>query len=178
MLDILAYVAIALAVVAVVLLAYAATKPDTFRVQRTTGIDAPAERIFPLIANLKSMNTWNPFVEPDPAIKLTYTGPESGKGAAHTWSGNAKVGEGRIEITDAAPPSKIAMQLDMLKPMKARNAVEFTLQPNGSGTTVTWAMSGRQPFIAKLMTIFIDCDRMVGTQFEKGLANLKVTAER
>jgi len=178
MLDILTYVAIALAVVAVVLLAYAATKPDTFRVQRTRGIDAPAERIFPLIANLKSMNTWNPFVEPDPAIKLTYSGPESGRGAAHTWSGNAKVGEGRIEITDVAPPSKIAMQLDMLKPMKARNAVEFTLRPNGSGTTVTWTMSGRQPFIGKLMTIFIDCDRMVGSQFEKGLANLKATAER
>src|SRR5215475_1276901 len=130
MLDILIYVAIALAVVAVVLLAYAATKPDTFRVQRSTGINAPAERIFPLIANLKSMNTWNPFVEPDPAIKIAYSGPDSGKGAAHTWSGNSKVGEGRIEITDAAPSSRVAMRLDMHKPMKAQNAVEFTLQPN------------------------------------------------
>src|SRR5215468_7776941 len=128
MLDILTYVAIALAVVAVVLLAYAATKPDTFCVQRTTGINAPAERIFPLIANLKSMNTWNPFVEPDPAIKIAYSGPDSGKGAAHTWSGNGKVGEGRIEITDAAPSSRVTMRLDMLKPMKASNLVEFTLQ--------------------------------------------------
>jgi uncharacterized protein YndB with AHSA1/START domain len=178
MIEIFTYVAIALVVIAAVLLAYAATKPDTFRVQRSTGINASAERIFPLIANLKSMNTWNPFVDPDPAMKVAYSGPESGKGAAHTWSGNAKVGEGRIEITDVVPPSKIAMRLDMLRPMKAHNAVEFRLQPNGGETTVTWAMSGRQPFIAKLMTIFVDCDRMVGGQFEKGLASLKAIAER
>ena len=178
MLDFLIYIAIALVVVVAALLAYAATKPATFRVQRSTGINAPAERIFPLIVNLKSMNTWNPFVEPDPAIKIAYSGPESGKGAAHTWSGNSKVGEGRIEITDAVPSSSVAMQLDMLKPMKARNAVEFTLQPNGHGTTVTWAMSGREPFIGKLMTLFIDCDKMVGSQFEKGLGKLKAIAER
>jgi uncharacterized protein YndB with AHSA1/START domain len=178
MLEILIYLAIALVVIVAALLAYAATRADTFRVQRSAGIYAPPERIFPLIANLKSMNTWNPFVDPDPAIKIAYTGPESGKGAAHTWSGNSKVGEGRIEITEAVPPSRVAMQLDMLKPIKANNAVEFTLQPNGSETAVTWAMSGRQPFMAKLMTIFIDCDRMVGGQFEKGLASLKAIAER
>jgi uncharacterized protein YndB with AHSA1/START domain len=178
MIDVLIYAVVTLAVVAAALLAYAASKPATFRVQRSTGINAPAERIFPLIANLKSMNTWNPFVEPDPAIKIAYSGPESGKGAAHSWSGNSKVGEGHIEVTDAAPCSRVAMQLDMHKPMKAHNAVEFTLAPNGRTTTVTWAMSGRQPFMAKLMTIFIDCDRMVGSQFEKGLGKLKALAER
>jgi uncharacterized protein YndB with AHSA1/START domain len=177
MIEILIYAAIALVLVVVALLAYAATKPDAFRIQRSTGISAPAERIFPLIANLKSMNTWNPFVEPDPAIKIAYSGPDSGKGAAHTWSGNSKVGEGRIEVTDAVPSSRVAMQLDMLKPMEAHNAVEFTLQPNGKTTTVTWAMSGRQPFMAKLMTIFIDCDKMVGSQFERGLGKLKALAE-
>ena len=177
MIEILIYVAIALAIVVTILLIYAATKPDTFRIQRSTGINAPAERIFPLIANLKSMNTWNPFVEPDPAIKIAYSGPDSGKGAAHTWSGNSKVGEGRIEVTDAVPSSRVAMQLDMLKPMKAHNAVEFTLQPNGKATTVTWTMSGRQPLLAKLMTIFIDCDKMVGSQFDKGLGKLKAIAE-
>jgi len=167
MIDIVIYVAIALVVAVAALLVYAASKPDMFRVQRSTGINAPAERIFPLIANLKSMNTWNPFVEPDPAIKIAYSGPDGGKGAAHTWSGNSKVGEGRIEVTNAAPSSRVAMQLEMLKPMKATNAVEFTLQPNGGTTTVTWAMSGRQPFIGKLMTVFIDCDKMVGSQFER-----------
>jgi len=178
MIDILIYVAIALVVLVVALVAYAATKPDAFRVQRSTGINAPAERIFPLIANLKSMNTWNPFVEPDPAIKIAYSGPDSGKGAAHTWSGNSKVGEGRIEITDAAPSARVTMRLDMLKPMKASNLVEFTLQPTGDSTAVSWAMSGRQPFMAKLMTVFIDCDKMVGSQFEKGLGKLKAIAER
>ena len=177
MVEILLYVVIAMVVVVAGLLAYAARRPDTFRVQRATGINAPAEHIFPLIANLKSMNTWNPFVEPDPAIKIAYSGPDSGKGAAHTWSGNGKVGEGRIEITDAAPSSRVAMRLDMNKPMKAHNAVEFTLQPNGNSTMVTWAMSGRQPFLAKLMTVFIDCDKMVGSQFEKGLGKLKAIAE-
>jgi uncharacterized protein YndB with AHSA1/START domain len=178
MLDILIYIAIAVGVVIVALLVYATTKPDSFRVQRTKEINAPAERIFPLIANLKSMNTWNPFVEPDPAIKIAYSGPDSGKGAAHTWSGNSKVGEGRIEITETAPPSRVAMQLVMVKPMKADNAVEFTLAPNGRGTNVTWAMSGKQPLLGKLMSLFIDCDRMVGSQFEKGLASLKAIAER
>src|SRR5262249_53246168 len=178
MIDILVYVAIALALIVAALLAYAATKPDTFRVQRSTGINAPAERIFPLISNLKSMNTWNPFVEPDPAIKIAYSGPDSGRGAAHTWSGNSKVGEGRIEVTDATPSSRVAMRLDMHKPMKAHNAVEFTLQPNGSATMVTWAMSGRRPFMVKLMSVFIDCDGMVGKEFEKGLGKLKAIAER
>jgi hypothetical protein len=178
MINILIYVAVALILVVAVLLAYAATKPDTFRVQRSTSINAPADHIFPLIANLRSMNTWNPFVEPDPAIKLAYSGPDTGRGAVHTWSGNSKVGEGRIEVTEAAPSSRVAMQLDMFKPMKARNAVEFTLRPNGNATAVTWAMSGRQPFIGKLMTVFIDCDTMVGRQFEKGLGKLKAIAER
>ena len=178
MIDILFYIAIALVLIVAALLAYAATGPDTFRVQRSTGINAPAERIFPLIASLRSMNTWNPFLEPDPAIKLAYSGPDSGKGAAHTWSGNSKVGEGRIEITDAARSSRVAMQLDMVKPMKGSSAVEFTLQPNGNTTTVTWTMSGRQSFIVRLMSVFIDCDKMVGPQFEKGLGKLKAIAER
>jgi len=178
MLDILMYGAIAVAAVIVALLVYAATKPDNFRVQRTKEINAPAERIFPLIANLKSMNTWNPFVEPDPAIKIAYSGPDSGKGAAHTWSGNSKVGEGRIEIIEEAPPARVALRLVMVKPMKADNAVEFTLAPNGGGTNVTWAMSGKQPLLGKLMSLFIDCDRMVGSQFEKGLSSLKAISER
>jgi uncharacterized protein YndB with AHSA1/START domain len=178
MIEILAYIAIALAVVVIALLIYASTRPDSFSVRRSAVIGAPAERIFPLIANLKSMNTWNPFVEPDPAIKIAYSGPDSGKGAAHTWDGNSKVGAGRIEVTDATPPSRVALQLDMHKPMKAHNAVEFTLQPSDSGTAVTWSMSGRQPLMAKVMSLFIDCDRMVGSQFEKGLAKLKTIAER
>ena len=178
MLEVLGYIVLALVVGVIGILVYASTRPDAFSIKRSAVIAAPAERIFPLIASLKSMNTWNPFVEPDPNIKIAYSGPDSGKGAAHTWSGNSKVGEGRIEITEATPSSRVALQLDMYKPMKARNAVEFTLQPNGNATLVTWMMSGQQPLMAKVMNLFIDCDRMVGSSFEKGLASLKTIAEK
>jgi hypothetical protein len=168
-------------VVAIVLsgiVAYASIRPDTFSVQRSANIDAPAEAIFPLIANLQRLNTWNPFVDPDPAIKITYSGPESGKGAIHTWSGNRNVGEGRIEITDVTAPTRVVMKLDMLKPMQAHNTIEFSLHPNGNATTVTWAISGQLPLIGKVMTLFSDCDKMIGSQFDKGLASLKAIAER
>lgn len=167
---------LALALVAVV--AYASTKPDTFIVRRAARIAAPPERIFPLIASLRQMNAWNPFVSSDPAIEIAYSGPESGKGAAHSWDGNREVGAGRIEITDAVAPSRIVMQLDMARPMEAHNQVEFTLEPDGDRTKVTWAMSGRQPLAGKVMSLFVDCEKMVGAQFEKGLASLEAIAER
>jgi len=175
--DILLYALIVLAVIVVILFAYAFTRPDTFHIRRSADIAAPAGRIFPLIANLKSMNTWSPFADPDPNIKISYSGPESGVGAAHAWVGNAKVGEGRIEITEVHAPDKVAMRLQIVKPMRADNRVEFTLQPNGNATNVTWQMSGKQPFLGKIVTLFIDCDKMVGREFDKGLANLKAIAE-
>ncbi len=171
---------IALATFALVLIAvvaYASSKPDTFSIQRSANIKAAPERIFPMIASLRQMNTWNPFVTSDPAIAVTYSGPESGKGAGHTWDGNRDVGTGRIEITEAEAPSRVVMQLDMLRPMEAHNRVEFTLQPRGDSTTVTWAMSGKQPLLGKFMSLFFDCERMVGGQFEKGLLGLKTLAE-
>ena len=175
--EILGYIALALAAVIAIVVLLAARKPDTFTIRRSASIAAPPERLFPLIADLKAMNTWNPFVEPDPAIKIAYSGPEMGKGASHTWSGNRNVGEGSITVTEAVSPRAVAMRLVMLKPMKADNKVEFTLQPQGAGTLVTWAMSGRQPFMGKLVNVFIDCDKMVGKQFEKGLGKLKTIAE-
>lgn len=175
--EILIWFAAALAMFIVAMLLFAARRPDTFEVSRSMTINAPAERIYPLIANLKVMNTWNPFVQPDPAIKIDCSGPEIGKGAAHSWQGNRNVGEGRIEITDAVAPKSVDMRLLMKKPMKADNSVSFTIAPNGSGSIVTWSMSGRQPFIGKLVTLFINCDSMVGSQFEKGLAKLKLIAE-
>ncbi|MGD9659141.1 MAG: SRPBCC family protein [Methylocystis sp.] len=174
--SLIAIAGLALAVVAVV--AYASTRPDTFVVQRAASINAPPERIFPLIASLRQMNEWNPFVSSDPAIEIAYSGPESGKGAAHTWDGDREVGAGRIEITDAVTPFHVVMRLDMARPMAAQNQVEFMLAPNGDSTTVTWAMSGRQPLLGKVMSLFIDCEKMVGNQFEKGLASLKAIAER
>ncbi|HZP77997.1 MAG TPA: SRPBCC family protein [Pseudolabrys sp.] len=157
-------------------LAYAATKPDAFAVQRTATINAPADRIMPLIDDLRAMGRWNPF-EKDPEAKRTLSGAERGKGATYTWDGNREMGAGRIQITDATA-TRVAMTLDMSRPFEAHNVVEFTLTPNGSGTNVTWQMKGEQPYLGKVMSTFIDCDKMVGSSFEQGLAKLKAIAEQ
>jgi Polyketide cyclase / dehydrase and lipid transport len=166
----------------IALLVYAATFPDTFQVQRTQRINASPDKIFPLINNMHGMNTWNPFAEADPDIKITYSGPDSGKGARYEWTGNSKVGQGSIEIIDVATPSRVALRLDILKPMEGHNTVVFTLAPNGQGTDVatdvTWAMTGERPFIGKIMDAVFNMDRMVGREFERGLATLKRIAEK
>ena len=176
MIEILAYVAVASVVGGVALLAYASTRPDTFSVARTASIDAPAERIFPLINDLRAMNTWNPFVLNDPRLKGDYSGSPSGAGAAYAFAGK-RSGAGRIEITGASPPGKVAMNLVMLKPMKAENTIEFTLAPKGASTNVTWAMTGHVPLAGKVLHLFMDMDKMCGKTFEEGLAKLKVMAE-
>lgn len=170
-------VVVLLAVSVAGVLAYAATKPDAFRVQRAATIKAPAEKIFPLINDLRTQSTWSPF-EKDPDMKRTHSGPAQGAGATYEWDGNRQVGAGRIAITDAQAPSKVTLALDMTRPMEAHNIVEFTLQPQGDATTVTWAMQGEQPYLAKVMSTVIDCDKMVGSMFEEGLAKLKALAEK
>jgi len=178
MLKIIGIVASVGALAIIALLVYAGTFPDTFHVQRTQRINASPEKVFPLINNMHSMNTWNPFSEADPEIKITYTGPESGKGARYEWAGNSKVGQGSIEIIDVATPSRVALKLDMLKPIEGHNTVVFTLAANGSDTDVTWAMTGERPFIGKVMDAVFNMDRMVGSQFEKGLDKLRAIAEK
>jgi carbon monoxide dehydrogenase subunit G len=160
------------------ILAYAATRPDTFRVQRSVSIKAPPERIFPLINNLKSFNTWNPFLKADPATKLAYSGPDGGLGAAHEWDGSSQVGKGRVEISNALPNAHVTMTLDMIKPFVAHNVVEFTLEPRADATVVNWAMSGRNAYFVKVMGLFLNMDNMVGGEFDKGLAELKSIVER
>ena len=160
-----------------VVLILALTKPDTFRVERRASIKAPPEKIFPLINDLRQFNTWNPYEKKDPNIKGTYSGPPSGKGATYAWE-SKEVGTGSMEITDTAAPSKVAMKLDFVKPFEAHNVVEFTLEPQGDQTNVTWAMHGPAPFLSKVMQVFCNMDRMVGTDFEAGLANLKALAEK
>lgn len=178
MLKIIGVVAAIVVLAIVGLLVYAASLSDSFQVQRSLRINASPDKIFPLINNMRNMNSWNPFAEADPNIKITYTGPDSGKGARYEWTGDSKVGEGNIEITDASSPSKVTLRLNMLKPLEAHNTVVFTLVPNGNGTDVTWAMSGERPFIGKVMDAVFNMDRMVGGQFEKGLAKLKAIAEK
>jgi len=166
-----------IAAIVAAVLAYAATRPDRFEVQRSTSIRASADRIFPLISDLRTFNTWNPFDKKDPNVKGTYSGPESGKGAAYAFE-SSQTGTGRIEIADAAPPSRVTMRLTMTKPLAADNRVQFILQPQGDTTRVTWAMDGDVPFVGRLIHLFIDMDRMVGQEFAAGLADLKARAER
>ena len=160
------------------LLAFAATKPATFRVQRSIGIMAPPERIFQHINDLTKWGAWSPWEKMDPAMKKTAGGAPSGKGALYEWDGNNQVGTGRMEILESIPPSKILIQLDFLKPFEAQNRAEFTLAAQDGSTTVTWAMYGPQPYMAKVMGLLFNCEKMVGPQFETGLANLKMLAEK
>jgi hypothetical protein len=169
--------AVVVVLIAAVLL-FAATRPDSFRVTRTTSIKAPPERIFPLINEFNRWSAWSPYEKKDPAMKRTFSGPAAGKGAVYAWEGNKDVGKGRLEIADASVPSRVVLNLDFSEPFEAHNVVDFTLEPKGDATQVTWAMRGPMPFLSKVITLFVDMDRMVGGDFETGLANLKAIAEQ
>ncbi|QKO22704.1 SRPBCC family protein [Rhodoferax sp. BAB1] len=159
------------------LLVFAATRPDTFTLQRSLLIQAPPDKLHALINDMRSFNTWNPYDKKDPAMQGSYSGPAAGPGARYAFKGNKDVGEGSLEITSSAP-GQVGMRLDMSAPMQVSNNITFTLQPRGAATEVTWAMQGASPFIAKLMGIFINMDAMIGRDFEAGLASLKTLAER
>lgn len=170
-------IALALLAAALLLLAYAATRPDTFRVERSVLVQAPPGKLVPLIADLRQFNLWNPFNKKDPAVKGAYQGPASGPGAAYTFEGNSDVGSGRVSVT-AVSPTAVGMRLEMTEPMSADNAIAFTLAPEASGATrVTWALQGPSPFIGKLMGVVFDMDKMIGNDFEAGLDSLKALAE-
>jgi hypothetical protein len=172
------FIVLGIAVLAVAfILLLAARQPDTFRVQRSVLMTAPADRIFPLIADLRQMNTWNPFAKKDPAIRITYSGPAMGPGAAYVFEGNKEVGSGSLRVVDAAIPTKVAMKLDMSAPMEAHNDILFALAPEGGATRVTWSMQGPCPFLGKVMGVLFNMDKMVGGAFEEGLADLKARAE-
>ncbi|MFL9861548.1 SRPBCC family protein [Paraburkholderia madseniana] len=158
------------------LLIYAATRPDNFRIERSVRIEAPPERVYGLIDDLHQFNRWNPFLRKDPAAQGTYSGTPSGKGARYAWQGE-KVGVGQMEIVDTTAPANVTMNLDFIKPFEAHNIADFTLKPEAGATQVTWAMHGSAPFLSKLMQVFVSMDRMVGKDFEDGLSNLKTLAE-
>jgi len=176
--TILKFAAIAIVLLVGGLLAFAATKPDHFRIQRSATLKAAPERIFPLINDFGRWGAWSPYEKKDPAMKRTFSGPAAGPGAIYAWDGNKDVGQGRMEITQAAAPTLVALKLDFVKPFEAHNRVDFTLKPKGDATEVTWAMHGPMPFLSKVMTVFFDMDQMVGKDFEAGLASLKALAEK
>ncbi|MBK8767239.1 MAG: SRPBCC family protein [Burkholderiaceae bacterium] len=160
------------------LLAYAATRPDSFRVERATVIKAPPAKVFALIDDFHQWAGWSPWEKLDPAMKRSHSGAASGKGAVYAWEGNGDVGAGRMEILETTAPSRVLIRLDFIKPFEARNTAEYTLRPEGEATRVTWAMYGPAPFVSKLMQVFVSMDAMIGKDFEQGLANLKALAER
>ena len=168
---------IAVAVVLVVFLIVVALRPAEYSVTRSATIAAPAETVFTQVNELKKWEAWNPWGKIDPAMKLTYTGPASGVGAAYAWVGNNEVGEGRMTITESRPPGRILFNLEFFKPMAGVSITEFTFKPAGNQTTVTWTMTGKNNYIAKAFCMFMNMDKMIGGQFEKGLVELKAVAE-
>jgi hypothetical protein len=178
MLEIIAIVAVILAGAIAIILVLALTKPVTFRVQRATTIKAPADEIFSLINDFHQWGIWSPYEHRDPAMKRSFGGADSGKGAVYAWNGNKNVGSGRMEILDAAVPSKVVIKLDFFKPFEGHNTAEFTMLPQGNATKVAWLMHGPAPFMHRVMQVFMNIDKMIGKDFEAGLANLKKITEK
>jgi uncharacterized protein YndB with AHSA1/START domain len=152
-------------------------QPNNFRVARSQAIKAPPEKIYAYLVDFRSWPNWSPYEKKDPAMKRTLSGPPSGVGAVYAWDGNNDVGQGRMEIIEARPASRVAIKLDFIKPFEGHNRAEFTLEPRGDATQVTWAILGPRPFVSKVMCLFLDMDKMIGKDFEAGLANLKAAAE-
>lgn len=158
-------------------LIYAATKPDTFEVQRKATIAAPPDKVFALIDDFHHWSEWSPWEKLDPAMTRTFSGNASGTGAVYAWKGNEKVGQGRMEIIESSPPGKLTIKLDFVEPFPSSNVAEFVLTPKDGGTEVAWSMHGPNPYVSKVMDVFASMDEMVGKDFETGLANMKAVAE-
>ena len=171
-------IAIVVAVLIAGVLVFAATRPDAFRVERSVTIKAPPEKIYPYFDDFNRWAVWSPWEKLDPAMRRTFSGSPAGKGSVYTWEGNSKVGAGRMEILESSPSSKLLIKLDFIKPFEGHNTAEYTLVPSGDTTQVTWAMYGPAPYVSKLMGVFVSMDKMIGKDFEAGLANLKAAAEK
>ena len=168
---------IGIAVIIIVFVIIVATRPSEYSVTRSVAIAAPPDAVFPHVNELKKWAVWNPWEKIDPAMKLTYEGPASGVGASYAWVGNSKAGEGRMTITESRPAELVRLKLEFFKPMAGVSTAKFTFKPEGRQTTVTWSMTGKNNFIAKAFCMFVSMDKMIGGQFEKGLADLKSVAE-
>ena len=173
----LVIVLLVLAAIVLLLVAIVAMQPAEFRVVRSDTITAPAEAVFAQVNDFHHWEAWSPWAKIDPTMKQTYEGPSAGSGAIYTWNGNGQVGEGRMTLTESKPHELIRIKLEFLKPFQATNAAEFTFQPEGNQTVVTWSMSGRNNFMSKAFGLFMNMDKMVGGDFEKGLASMKSVVE-
>jgi uncharacterized protein YndB with AHSA1/START domain len=174
----LGVIALVLALAIGGLLAYASTRPDTFRVERAATIQAPADKVYANLADFQKWPAWSPWEKRDPQMKRTMSTPSAGQGATYAWQGNKEVGSGRMQIVDAQEAKRLGIKIDFLEPFEAHNDVEFTLQPRDGGTQVTWAMHGPATLLTKVMGVFFSMDAMIGKDFEAGLADLKTVAEK
>ena len=168
---------IVLAVLVIAFVVYVAQRPADFRIERSTTISAPAPVVFARVNDLRQWQEFSPWAKLDPAAKISFAGPQTGVGSAFTWAGNSDVGEGTMTITESKPAELVRFRLDFLKPMESTGTAEFTFKPAGNGTTVTWSMFGKNNFIGRAFCVFMDMDKMVGGQFEEGLAKLKTLSE-
>jgi hypothetical protein len=169
---------IIIAIIILAILAMAFLRPNEFSLVRSADIHASPDKIFAQLNDFKNWAGWSPWEGMDPNMQRNYSGPTSGKGAKYAWVGNKKVGEGNMEITRSSPNTSIELDLNFLKPFEASNVTEFTLVPKGDTTKLIWEMRGPTPFMMKIMHLFMSMDRMVGKDFEKGLANLKSIVEK
>jgi hypothetical protein len=161
----------------VVLALVVATRPAEFVIQRSATFAARPEAAFALVNDFHKWNDWSPYAKLDPAMKVTYDGAPEGVGARYSWSGDGRIGEGRMTIVESKPAEKIAIDLEFMRPMAAKNLATFTFVPEGAGTRVTWAMAGRNGFMGKAFSMLMNMDKMVGAQFDEGLASMKALAE-
>jgi len=170
-------VLIALAAAVAILLGVVAFQPGEFSITRTAVIEAPPAKVFPYVNDFSKWGAWSPWEKIDPAMKRTFEGPKAGVGAIYSWEGNKEVGSGKMTITESKTSETVKIKLEFFKPMEGVNPTEFTFQPEGKGTKVTWTMSGNNNFISKTFCLFMDMDKMVGGQFDTGLAQMKAAAE-
>jgi len=168
---------IALAIIAILFFVIIAGRPDEFCVTRSATIAAPPATVFAQVNDFHKWDDWSPWAKLDPTCKNTFDGAPAGKGAMFAWDGNKKVGAGRMTITESQPSNLIRIHLEFLRPFKATNTTDFTFKPEGKGTTVAWDMFGKNNFMSKAFGLFLNCDTMIGKDFEKGLASLKSIAE-
>lgn len=171
-------IAIVLIILIAGVLAFAATKPDTFRVERSAVVNAPPDRVFALLNDFHNWPAWSPWEKLDPNMKRTHSGSPNGVGAVYNWEGNSDVGKGRMEIVESLHPSHIGVKLDFLEPMEANNKTDFHLTPEGGGTKVVWTMQGQNNFMSKIMQVFMNMDTMIGKDFETGLANMNAAVQK
>jgi hypothetical protein len=168
---------LALALIAVLFVVIIAGRPDEFIVLRSIKIAAPPEKVFPHVNNLHKWEAWSPWAKLDPDAKNSFAGADFGTGATMSWSGNKKIGEGRMTITQSKEYESIRFKLEFIRPFKATNTAEFSFRPEGTQTVVTWTMTGKNNFFFKVFGLFMNCDDMVGKDFDKGLAAMKSVAE-